>query len=137
MRLRIVPTSLRRILLGTAMPAICDLKRRLHLTSDDDARIKPAGDGGARAFCTSQGLISSVTRAMPLNPRARAPAGVRSIIRPRTNGPRSFILTTTELPLLMLVTRTFVPKGRVRCAAVKAPDLTRSPFAVFGPLLAV
>jgi len=85
----------------------------------------------------SQGLISSVTRAMPLNPRARAPPGVRSIIRPRTNGPRSFILTTTELPLLMLVTRTFVPKGRVRCAAVKAPDLTRSPFAVFGPLLAV
>jgi hypothetical protein len=28
-------------------------------------------------------------------------------------------------------------RERVRCAAVKAPDLTRSPFAVFGPLLAV
>src|SRR6266446_1074362 len=85
----------------------------------------------------SQGLISSVTRAVPLKPRACAPAGVRSIIRPRTNGPRSFTLTTTDLPLPMFVTRTFVPKGRVRCAAVKAPDLTRSPFAVFGPLLVV
>ena len=84
----------------------------------------------------SQWLISSVTRAMPLNPRACAPAGVRSIIRPRTNGPRSFILTTTNLPLPTFVTRTFVPKGRVRCAAVKASDRTRSPFAVFGPLLA-
>jgi hypothetical protein len=36
---------------------------------------------------------------VPLNPIACAPAGVRSIIRPRTNGPRSFTLTTTDLPL--------------------------------------
>jgi hypothetical protein len=53
------------------------------------------------------------------------------------NGPRSFTLTMTDLPLPTFVTRTFVPKGSVRCAAVKAFDLTLSPFAVFGPLLAV
>jgi hypothetical protein len=53
------------------------------------------------------------------------------------NGPRSFTLTMTDLPLPTFVTRTFVPKGRVRCAAVKASDLTLSPFAVLGPLLAL
>src|SRR5438477_150358 len=31
--------------------------------------------------------------------------------RPRTNGPRSLIVTTTERPLFLLVTRTFVPNG--------------------------
>jgi hypothetical protein len=102
------------------------------------ARTLRRCNGSPRRFRTdSRHNDSIVTRAMPLNPRACAPAGVRSIIRPRMNGPRSFTLTMTDLPLPTFVTRTFVPKGRVRCAAVKARDLTRSPFAVFGPLLAV
>jgi hypothetical protein len=70
--------------------------------------------------------ISSVTRATPLNPRARAPLSVSSMIRPRTKGPRSFNLTTTDLPLPMFVTRIMVPKRRVRCAAVKALDVRRA-----------
>ena len=145
---------------GRAADISCNVSQRLegsHRNRRRSAAATDAGDIGVCLFdlrvelkgnkmrlpptraCLSQSqwLISSVTRAMPLNPRASAPAGVRSIIRPRTNGPRSFTLTTTDLPLRTFVTRTFVPKGRVRCAAVKTPDLTLSPFAVFGPLLAV
>jgi hypothetical protein len=76
---------------------------------------------------------SSVTGARPENPRARAPAGVRSMTRPRMKGPRSLMRTTTLLPLRLLVTRTCVPKGRVRCAAVNPPGLARSPLAVLLP----
>ena len=43
------------------------------------------------------------------------------------------ILTTTDFPLC--VTRTLVPKGKVRCAAVNALGLNRSPFAVILLLL--
>ncbi len=41
--------------------------------------------------------------------------------------------TTTDLPVLLLVTFTFVPKGSVLCAAVKALVLKRSPLAVRRP----
>ena len=60
-----------------------------------------------------------MTGASPEKPSARAAAGVTSITRPRTNGPRSLIRTTTEWPLRLLVTRTLVPNGNVRCAAVR------------------
>src|SRR5688572_17945416 len=76
----------------------------------------------------------SETGARPDIPIARAPAGVRSITRPRTNGPRSLMRTTTDLLLRRLVTRTRVPNGKVLCAAVSAPEFTRSPLAVRPPL---
>src|SRR5450759_3245273 len=41
-------------------------------------------------------MTSSVTDAKPEKPNARAAAGVTSMTRPRTNGPRSLIRTTTE-----------------------------------------
>ena len=41
--------------------------------------------------------------------------------------------TTTLLPLAGLVTRTLLPKGRVRCAAVSAELSNRSPLAVRRP----
>src|SRR5690348_3884377 len=41
--------------------------------------------------------------------------------------------TTTERPVRSLVTRTLVPNGRLRCAAVRARVLKRSPLAVFLP----
>src|SRR5262245_49177768 len=63
-------------------------------------------------------------------PSTRAALGVRSITRPRTNGPRSFILTCAERPFFLLVTETTVPKGRVRCAAVGASSRSCSPLAV-------
>ncbi len=70
------------------------------------------------------------TFAIPDMPSARAALGVRSITRPRTNGPRSFILTVTERPLFLWVTATTVPKGRLRCAAVSASSCSCSPLAV-------
>jgi hypothetical protein len=39
----------------------------------------------------------------PLMPMVRAAAGVRSMTRPRTNGPLLLMVTTTDLPLLLLV----------------------------------
>ena len=43
---------------------------------------------------------STVTGATPDMPSTLAAAGVTSMIRPPTNGPRSLIVTTTERPLL-------------------------------------
>jgi hypothetical protein len=42
------------------------------------------------------------------------------MIRPRTIGPRSVMVTITERPLFRLVTRAVVPNGSQRCAAVSA-----------------
>src|SRR6266446_3463268 len=50
--------------------------------------------------------------------------------RPRTNGPRSLMRTTTERPFARFVTRTRVPSGNERCAAVKPFASNRSPLAV-------
>jgi hypothetical protein len=55
----------------------------------------------------------TVTCVSPENPRTRAAPGDTSIIRPRTKGPRSLMVTTTEFPLLLFVTFTFVPNGSV------------------------
>src|SRR5262245_3742300 len=63
-------------------------------------------------------------------PSNRAAAGARSMIRPRTKGPRSVIVTLTDFPLLVWVTRTLVPNGSVRCAAVKAWSIILIPLAV-------
>jgi hypothetical protein len=46
---------------------------------------------------------------------------------------RSLMRTTTERPLLTLVTRTRVPKGSDRCAAVLASMSNVSPLAVRWP----
>src|SRR5271154_3601305 len=42
------------------------------------------------------------------------------MMRPWTNGPRSVIFTTTDSLFVRFVTRTIVPIGSVRCAAVIA-----------------
>src|ERR1700750_1332851 len=42
------------------------------------------------------------------------------MIRPRTKGPRSVIFTTADSLFVRFVTRTIVPIGSVRCAAVMA-----------------
>jgi hypothetical protein len=51
-------------------------------------------------FSWSDYSRSIVTGARSDIPSACAVAGVTSMIRPRTNGPRSLIVTTTERPLL-------------------------------------
>lgn len=70
----------------------------------------------------------------PENPSSRAAAGVTSMTRPRPNGPRSLIRTTTDRPFFELMMRTIVPNGSERCAAVKFAGLAASPLAVFPPL---
>src|SRR6201996_7849700 len=54
----------------------------------------------------------------PVMPTARAAAVDRSRTRPRTNGPRSLMVTTTLRPPWLPLRR--VPNGRERCAAVSA-----------------
>jgi len=68
-----------------------------------------------------------VTCPVPSKPIARAAAGGRSISLPRTQGPRSLMRTVTHL---LWQTRTRVPNGNRRWAAVIAEQSTRSPFAV-------
>ena len=60
-------------------------------------------------------------------------AGVRSMTRPCTNGPRSLTRTTTDRCERRLVTFTIVPNGRERWASVNPPDEACSPFAVRPP----
>src|SRR6266446_966312 len=54
--------------------------------------------------------------------------------RRRLKGPRSLIRTTTERPFRLWVTRTNVPNGSVRCAAVNRAGWDASPLAVLPPL---
>ena len=58
---------------------------------------------------------------------------VTSMMRPLMKGPRSLMVTTSDLLLAMLITRTFVPMGRVLWAAVGALLQRRWPLAVFVP----
>ena len=66
----------------------------------------------------------------PIMPRLEAAALETSMIRPFTKGPRSLMRTTTERPFLKFSTSTLVPKGRDRCAAVRALGFIISPLAV-------
>ena len=63
---------------------------------------------------------------------AKAPRE-RSRQRLATNGPRSLMRTVTDLPFDVFVTRTFVLKGSVLCAAVMPSGRKRSPLAVREP----
>ncbi len=85
----------------------------------------------ARSYLT----ISNCKEAWPrlIMPSFRAAARLTSIKRPGINGPLSLIRTTTDLLLVGLVRRTFVPKGNVLCAAVMACMSNSSPLAVIRP----
>ncbi len=80
-----------------------------------------------RAYC---GSILTIAVPALIMSSWRAAARLTSIIRPRPYGPRSVILTTTVLPLRTFVTRTLVPKGSVRWAAVSPSGPQNSPLAV-------
>lgn len=75
-------------------------------TAGHSSRARSYGRGPSRAIvgCGRRRprhyWRSIVTGASPDMPIARAAAGVTSMIRPLTNGPRSLIVTTTERPLL-------------------------------------
>src|SRR5690606_32318450 len=92
------------------------------------------GDDLGRALCPSLGrsreqcsgghpnyLMTSIltfSRPAEVSPILAKAERERSITRPRTNGPRSLMRTTTLLPFRTLVTLTCEPNGSVRCAAV-------------------
>ena len=63
----------------------------------------------------------------PVMPRFSAAPSDKSMTRPGLNGPRSLMRTTTLLPVSTRVTRTRVPNGSVRWAAVIAGRI--EPFA--------
>jgi hypothetical protein len=77
----------------------------------------------------------TVTCASPENPRTLAAAGLTSIIRPCTKGPRSLMVTTTKRPLLLFVTFTFRAdrQGAVRGRESFGSQLlaSSSPIAAF------
>ena len=73
------------------------------------------------------------TIAVPSKPSTRAAPLDRSMHRPLTNGPRSFIRTVTLRPVEWDVTVTRDPNGLDRWAAVSAPGFIRSPDAVRPP----
>ena len=62
-------------------------------------RIATAGANPYAAVQPWGSMTSIVTGASPEKPNARAAAGITSMIRPGTNGPRSLIRTTTARPL--------------------------------------
>ena len=79
---------------------------------------------------------STVTFASPLlrMPSARAAPHERSMILPRTNGPRSLTRTMTERSVSGHVTFRSVPKDSVRWAHVRLSWCSRSPLAVRAPV---
>src|SRR5438445_13566951 len=78
-------------------------------------------------------MTSAVTWPTPddVRPTARAAPVERSRTRPLMKGPRSLIVTTTLLP--PWVTRSLVPNGSERWAAVMSFSLKRWPEAVLLP----
>ena len=74
--------------------------------------------------------MTTVTGVSPEKPSARAPAGVRSMIRPRTNGPRSLIRTVTDLPLRRLIDFDSGPKRQ--CPMGRSQARRMDAFAVCG-----
>ncbi len=88
--------------------------------------------------CSTKGLAIFLgqrreTIAVPSMPSTRAAPVDRSMHRPFTNGPRSFIRTVTLRPFECEVTVTREPNGLERCAAVIALWSIRSPDAVRPP----
>src|SRR3954470_127972 len=86
---------------------------------------------GKDAGAAAGHMTSAATPPRPPRAMARAAPVDRSSTRPRTNGPRSLMVTTTLRP--PWVTLSLVPKGRLRWAAVMAFWLKRAPEAVLLP----
>ncbi len=77
-------------------------------------------------------VVDTLTLATPASiiPMLAAAACDRSMIRPPVKGPRSLIRTTTDWPFERFSTKTRVPNGSERCAAVSSFGFIRSPLAV-------
>src|ERR1700722_5717262 len=109
--LRAVPCGLRYA--GSHAEAERVVLSRDHRAKRSDVIAAQANEPG-KAY-------STVTTATPASmiPSARAALVDTSMIRPRTNGPRSLTRHWIERPAC--VTVTMLPKARVRCAQVISP----------------
>src|SRR6185503_10970022 len=85
----------------------------------------PSGNG------TSIGATTTLARpSCRSSPISRAVAGDRSMIRPFTYGPRSWIVTSALWPVSRFVTFAVVPSGSVLLAALAALGFMRVPSAI-------
>lgn len=93
-----------------AIPAVWPV---MHLVEDYCDRLCSR----ASSFDVSESENHSIrTCAIPdlTMPSALAAARETSMIRPFSKGPRSLIRTSTDLPLVKLMTFTLLPQGKVR-----------------------
>ena len=81
----------------------------------------------------SQNIRPDVDNASTYHAETRASPKETSITRFRIKGPRSLIVTMIVRLLFGSVTRTRVPNGKVRCAAVKPLGSARAPLAALPP----
>jgi hypothetical protein len=94
------------------------------------ATAASSGGGGGRTYA---GVTRTWITPAPSGASRWKAAGVRSMHRPGTKGPRSLMRTTTEWPFPL--TLSLVPKGTgALCAAVRAFRLNGSPLAVIIPV---
>src|ERR1022692_1337980 len=100
-----------------------------HYTQQSHRRFVPGGERRRHYRISAQILPTSV------RPIARAAPRDRSMSRPRVNGPRSLMMTTTVAPVRGLLTLTLVPNGSGLCAAVRPAGRNGSPLAVPAPVL--
>jgi hypothetical protein len=107
-----------------------DRADRQHTIFRHGTRVRyPPRESGAAGYSRP-----TDTCARPLKFRARAAAGVRSMIRDLRCGPRSLIVTMIERPFRLFSTRTRAPHGSVLCAAVSADSFSSPPQATLEPL---
>ena len=85
-----------------------------------------------QGYCTTSSFTFATP--FPVIPSNSAAEDETSTTRPGTKGPRSLTRTVTDCPVATLVTRSLVPNGSVRCAAVSSFGLNASPLAVLEPL---
>src|ERR1700730_12358172 len=108
-------------------PALCALSRALHRGDNGTAVvILPRDPSHDHRTCAQ-------TLPILRKPIARAAPRERSMSRPRVNGPRSLMITTTEAPVRGLVTITLVPNGNRLCAAAGPLVRKARPPAIVRP----
>jgi hypothetical protein len=96
-----------------------------------DVALASAVDSPRSASAPPSATVT-LTSATPeaIMPMLAAAAFDRSMILPPMKGPRSLMRTITDRPFERFSTKTRVPNGNDRCAAVSSSGFIRSPFAV-------
>jgi hypothetical protein len=104
-------------------------------SSERASNPRRSGATARRSAPAPASMGSTRTRATPERSMSIASAAPRdrSMMRSGLNGPRSVIRTSTLRPLVTFVTRTRVPNGSVRWAAVNWAGSNTSPLAVRRP----